>query len=76
LIQNTWILIVGGLYLIYVAVSHLFRFKDETNKTIKKKSIFSLVVAQIIFADIIFSIDNVISAVGISHTYSVVVTGV
>lgn len=76
LIQNKWILIVGGLYLIYLAVDHLFIKKDAgENKHISKKN-FWPVVTQIIIADIIFSVDNVISAVGISHTYSVVVIGV
>lgn len=76
IIQNKWVLIIGGLYLVYLAVSHLLIKKDEGGHNLKYKTTFGAVIMQIIFADAIFSIDNVVSAVGLSHNYYVVVTGV
>ena len=76
IIQNKWVLIIGGLYLIYLAADHLLIKKDDSGHNLKYKTTFGAVVMQIIFADAIFSIDNVVSAVGLSHNYYVVVTGV
>lgn len=76
IIQNKWILIIGGLYLIYLAVDHLYIKKSEDGHNLKYKTTFTAVIMQIVFADAVFSIDNVVSAVGLSHNYYVVVTGV
>jgi len=76
IIQNKWILILGSLYLIYLAVDHLIIKRDEAGHKIKTVYSFWGVVAQIILADMVFSVDNVISAVGLSHEYAIVVTGV
>ena len=75
IIQNKWILILGALYLVYLALDHLFLNREDENHKLKKVYTFWGVVTQIIFADIVFSIDNVISAVGLSHNYKVVVIG-
>ena len=78
IIQNKWILIIGGLYLIYLAVDHLYIKRNENGEESKIKKVYTFwgVVVQIIFADMIFSIDNVVSAVGLSHNYYIVVVGV
>lgn len=76
IIQNKWILIIGGLYLIYLAVDHLYIKKSEDGHNLKYKTTFAAVIMQIVFADAVFSIDNVVSAVGLSHNYYVVVSGV
>ncbi len=76
IIQNKWILVLGGLYLMYLAVDHLFIKGDAGSNKHVSAGKFWPIVAQIIIADGVFSIDNVISAVGISHQYYVVVTGV
>lgn len=76
IIQNKWILIIGGLYLIYLAVDHLYIKKADDGHNLKYKTTFAAVIMQIIFADAVFSIDNVVSAVGLSHNYYVVVSGV
>ncbi len=76
IIQNKWVLIIGGLYLIYLAVDHLLLKKDDTGHNLKYKTTFAAVIMQIIFADAVFSIDNVVSAVGLSHNYYVIVAGV
>lgn len=76
IIQNKWILIIGGLYLIYLAVDHLVLKKSDSGHNMKYKTTFGAVIVQIIFADAVFSIDNVVSAVGLSHNYWVIVSGV
>lgn len=78
IIQNKWILIIGGLYLVYLAFDHLYLKRNENEEDNKNKKVYTFwgVVAQIIVADMIFSIDNVVSAVGLSHNYYIVVTGV
>jgi YkoY family integral membrane protein len=76
IIQNKWILIIGGLYLVYLAVTHLFLKHDDAGHNLKYKTTFGAVIMQIIFADAVFSIDNVVSAVGLSHNYYVIVAGV
>lgn len=74
--QNKWILVIGGMYLIYISYIHIFITKAEEQKLNHEKNHFFMVIAQIMFADLIFSIDNVVSAVGLSHEYFVLVSGV
>lgn len=60
------VLFFGGLFLIYKATSelHATTSGDEQDKNIKPKSTFGLAIAQIMILDIVFSIDSVITAVG------------
>lgn len=74
--QNKWILIIGGIYLIYISFTHIYVSKKEEEKLNKKKSHFFAIILQIAFADLIFSIDNVVSAVGLSHERFVLISGV
>lgn len=76
IIQNKWVLIIGGIYLVYLAVDHLIIKKADDGHAIKYQTTLGAVIMQIILADAIFSIDNVVSAVGLSHNYYVVVSGV
>jgi len=75
IIENPIIKIIGGLYLIYLAYEHFFRSKKD-EKELKKHPHFKKVVGQIALADLVFSIDNVVGAVGISSHFAYVVTGV
>lgn len=77
IIENEWIKVLGGLYLIYLAISHLGKVVDEEGHVVKsKKDTFKGVVGSIVIADIVFSLDNVISAVSFSSRTSVVILGV
>lgn len=75
IIQNPIIKILGGLYLCYLAYSHFFRSSDE-QKELRRHPHFGKVIGQIAIADLVFSIDNVVGAVGISSQFSYVVFGV
>lgn len=76
IIQNMWLKVLGALYLIYLAMSHLGKVVDEEGHVLKSKQTFTGVVTQIAIADIVFSIDNVISAVSFSSNTTLVLFGV
>ena len=76
IIHNVWLKVTGALYLIYLAMSHLGKVVDEEGKVVAKRETFKGVVTQIAIADIVFSIDNVISAVSFSSNTYVVMFGV
>jgi YkoY family integral membrane protein len=76
IIQNIWLKVLGGAYLVYLAITHLGRPMDEEGKELKPKATYSGVIAQIALADLVFSIDNVISAVSFSENIYIVMIGV
>ena len=76
IIQNIWLKIAGGLYLVYLAINHLGRVVTEDGKEITAKPTYRGVIFQIALADIVFSLDNVISAVSFSENIYIVTLGV
>lgn len=76
IIQNEWIKVLGGLYLLYLAIDHLGKEVDESGKVIKQHTSYGRVIFQIAIADIVFSLDNVISAVSFSSNIWIVLFGV
>lgn len=76
IIENVWLKVLGGLYLVYLAIAHLGRVVDEEGKDIIPKTTYRGVVMQIALADIVFSLDNVISAVSFSENIYIVMLGV
>jgi YkoY family integral membrane protein len=76
IIQNVWLKVLGGAYLVYLAISHLGKTVTEEGKEIIAKPTFRGVVTQIAIADLVFSIDNVISAVSFSENIIIVMIGV
>lgn len=76
IIQNMWLKVVGGLYLVYLAIAHLGRVIDEEGHELKAKSTYKGVIMQIAIADIVFSLDNVVSAVSFSKDIAIVMIGV
>lgn len=76
IIQNIWLKILGGLYLVYLAISHLGKIVTDDGKTLTPRATYRGVILQIALADIVFSIDNVISAVSFSSNIYIVMLGV
>jgi YkoY family integral membrane protein len=76
IIQNVWLKVLGGLYLVYLAIAHLGKVVTEEGKAITPKTTYRGVILQIALADIVFSIDNVISAVSFSENIYIVMLGV
>jgi len=76
IIQNLWIKVAGALYLMYLAMSHIGTVVNEEGKVLSTKTTFRGVIVQIALADIVFSIDYVLSAVSFSENIYIVTIGV
>ncbi|MFZ5807586.1 MAG: TerC family protein [Verrucomicrobiota bacterium] len=79
IIANTWIKVLGALYLIWLMVSHIFfeaEQHDADDKKKKKKMGLWLTVIHVELMDLSLSLDNVITAVAMSPKLWVVITGV
>ncbi len=71
------ILLVGGLFLIFKSVSEIHeQFEDKHGHQVIKQPSFYAVLAQIAMMDIIFSIDSVITAVGIADELWIMILAV
>jgi len=72
------ILILGGLFLIYKSTSEIherFEGGDDEETNVKQTSFWSTIV-QIVLLDIVFSLDSVITAVGIASHIEVMIAAV
>lgn len=80
-VQNTWLLLLGGGYLIFLAFSH-FAAEEEAEHGGAGVAVaagarsFWVVVLNVELADLAFSLDNVVAAVALSRVMWVVFTGV
>lgn len=72
------ILLVGGLFLIYKATKEIHEKLEGGNHAteIKGKVNFSSVIIQILLLDIVFSLDSVITAVGMASQIGVMIAAV
>ena len=71
------VLIVGGLFLLYKGVKEIRELvsggEDQDPTTTKASAAFGMVIAQIAVIDIVFSLDSVITAVGIAKHIPIMV---
>jgi predicted tellurium resistance membrane protein TerC len=72
------ILIIGGLFLIYKSTAEIHeKLEGEEEHTVKKKAqSFVNVIFQILILDIVFSLDSVITAVGMASHVEVMIAAV
>jgi predicted tellurium resistance membrane protein TerC len=74
------ILLAGGLFLIYKAVREIHQtveLKDEQDDiSVKIYNSFTGVITQIVLMDIVFSIDSVITAIGLTDKLWVIISAV
>ncbi|HET8828247.1 MAG TPA: TerC family protein [Pelobium sp.] len=72
------ILIIGGLFLIYKSTHEIHNKMEgaEEDSTVKKVHSFSSVIFQILLLDIVFSLDSVITAVGMADELWVMIAAV
>lgn len=78
LVQITWIKVLGGAYLLWIAISNLFLKKHETddNGEVKNKGLsFWRTVLAVEVMDIAFSVDSVLAAFGVSEKVWVLFLG-
>lgn len=79
LIKLTWLKVVGGLYLVYLGIKSLSLQSDSKEKHPVKLpflNTFWSTVVMVEFMDIIFSIDNIFSAVAFTSNFWVICLGV
>jgi predicted tellurium resistance membrane protein TerC len=74
------ILLAGGLFLLYKAVKEIHQtveLRDEIDSDFQSnKNSFSGIITQIVILDIVFSIDSVITAVGLTNKIWIIITAV
>ncbi len=73
------VLILGGAFLLYKAVKeihHVVETKDDDHILKKASMTFASAITQILILDIVFSIDSVITAVGLTENLMVIYTSV
>ncbi|MDD9271224.1 TerC family protein [Paenibacillus sp. GCM10023248] len=78
LVKITWIKVLGGAYLLWIAISNLFFKKHETdeNGEVKSKGMsFWRTVLAVEVMDIAFSVDSVLAAFGVSEEVWVLFLG-
>jgi predicted tellurium resistance membrane protein TerC len=73
------VLLAGGMFLMWKAVAeihHVVELRDEHEMAVAAKSAFSAAIIQIVLLDIVFSIDSVITAVGLTPNLLVIALAV
>jgi predicted tellurium resistance membrane protein TerC len=73
------ILLLGGLFLIYKATAEIYHkteLKDEEVHTRAKNASFGVVIANIAVMDLVFSLDSVITAVGMVDEIALMVIAI
>lgn len=78
LVQITWIKVLGGAYLLWIAISNLFLKKHEVDGEgeVKNKGLsFWRTVLAVEVMDIAFSVDSVLAAFGVSEKVWVLFLG-
>ena len=72
-------LLAGGLFLLYKAVTeihHTVELKEEEIAAAGGQSSFSAVITQIVLLDLVFSVDSVITAVGLTDKLWIIISAV
>ncbi|NRF93113.1 TerC family protein [Paenibacillus frigoriresistens] len=76
LVQITWIKVLGGAYLLWIAISNLFFKKKEEDGEVQNKGLsFWRTVLAVEVMDIAFSVDSVLAAFGVSDQVWVLFLG-
>jgi predicted tellurium resistance membrane protein TerC len=71
------ILIVGGLFLIFKSTTEIHnKLEGEEESTDRKANSFASVIIQIALLDIVFSLDSVITAIGMADEVSIMIAAV
>ncbi|MFZ0243247.1 MAG: TerC family protein [Desulfobacterales bacterium] len=73
------ILLAGGLFLLFKAVReihHTLSLADDHSGTGGGTASFAAIITQIVLLDIVFSVDSVITAVGLTSEFWIIVTAV
>jgi predicted tellurium resistance membrane protein TerC len=72
------ILIGGGLFLLFKGtreIHHVMEVRDEPERVVPKVT-FSAIIAQILLLDVVFSLDSVITAIGMAQKIEIMVVAI
>lgn len=75
LLQNMWIKLVGGSYLVYLAVKHFMSDEEEQQEVSGGAKTFWMTIISVELMDIAFSVDSILAAVAVSPKFYVVLAG-
>lgn len=84
LVQLTWISLIGGLYLLYLPYKHFTSHPDEEpaegitpaqTATILGLSLFWTIVIKADLIDLVFAVDSILAAVGMTKKTWVIIAG-
>ncbi len=72
------ILLIGGLFLLYKSVKEIYHKTEQANNPLPntKKATFNQLLGQVLILDLVFSIDSIITAVGMVDQLWVMYTAV
>ncbi len=70
------ILALGGAFLMYKAVREIFHQTEKREREVHSEQVFSRVLLQAVLVDIVFSLDSVLTAVGLARVFWVAAGGV
>lgn len=80
--RNAWLRLIGGLYLLYLALHYLgmlgreqAAYVQDEHRKLQQTGFWSVVLA-VELADLAFSLDNVVAAVGLSKDFRIILLGV
>ncbi len=71
-------LLIGGLFLLYKAVEEIRNLIEPkaVEKSVRKSKLFGIVIIQIALLDIIFSLDSVLTAVGLTQQFGIMAAAI
>ena len=75
LIKYRWIKVLGGLYLLFVALKHFIKGDPQQDLPKSSRANFWKVVLAIELTDIAFAVDSILAAVALTPKFWVVFTG-
>jgi YkoY family integral membrane protein len=81
LIELAWVKLVGALYLLYLPVKHFWKHPHDQHEphpragTILGLSLFWSTVVKVDLIDLVFAVDSILAAIGLSNKLWVVITG-
>lgn len=70
------ILILGGLFLLYKSVKEIYHSTESKTTQLQTKNDFKSLLLQILLLDIVFSVDSIITAVGMTDQLWIMYTAV
>lgn len=75
LMENPWVKLVGGGYLIYLFLGHFLKASEDTTGSSRIGTSFWKTIVLVELTDIAFSIDSILAAVAVSPKLWVIVLG-